>query len=115
MPGFPVLDVVIGLAFLYSLFALTCTTLNELIAGLFNRRAKTLGRGIEHLLGDKELADALYRHPLIVSLGNPRKKKLARPSYIPGERFATALTDQITGAQPLTDVRAIESGIQNLP
>ena len=47
MSGFPVLDVVIGLAFLYLLFALSCTTLNEVIAGLFDKRAQMLRDAVE--------------------------------------------------------------------
>jgi hypothetical protein len=92
MSGFPVLDVVIGLSFLYLLFALSCTALNEVIAGIFDRRAKMLRDGIEHLLGDEKLADAVYQHPSIASLAKPSKKLRSKPSYIPKERFAAALT-----------------------
>lgn len=112
MSGFPVLDVVIGLAFLYLLFALSCTTLNEVIAGFFDKRAGMLRNAIEHLLGDAGLADAVYRHPAIVSLAKPRKKGGARPSYIPGDRFAAVLTDHLTGMQPVTDAAALKEGIQ---
>src|SRR5207245_5789537 len=115
MAGFPVLDVVIGLAFLYALFALTCTTVNELIAALMNRRATMLRHGIEHLLGDKGLADAIYQHPSIVSLGTPGKAAGPAPSYIPAERFAVALTDHMTGKQLLTSPDALAAGIQALP
>src|SRR5436305_5613474 len=112
MAGFPVLDVVIGLAFLYLLFALTCTTVNELIAALLNRRATMLRRGIEHLLGDKGLTEAVYQHPTIVSLGTPGRTTGPEPSYIPGDRFAVALTDHITGKHVLTSPDALAAGIQ---
>ena len=45
-----ILDVAIGLAFLYLLLSLLTTTLNEWIAGAFKLRAKTLRRGIARLL-----------------------------------------------------------------
>jgi hypothetical protein len=112
MSGFPVLDVVIGLAFLYFLFALSCTTLNEVIAGFFDKRAGMLRDAIEHLLGDTGLADAVYRHPAIVSLGKPRKKGIGKPSYIPADRFAAVLTDHLTGNSPVTDASALKSGIE---
>lgn len=115
MAGFPILDVVLTLAFLYLLLALACTTLNEVIAGAFDRRGKMLRQGIEQLLGDKKLADAVYEHPSIVSLSKPRKKAGARPSYIPAERFAAVLTDQLTGADPLTNPTAIAAKIRELP
>ena len=114
MPGLPVLDVVIGLAFLYLLFALVCTTLNEAIAIVSNRRSTMLQRGIEQLLGDPALASAVYRHPSIKSLANP-KKPAAKPSYIPAERFAAALIDHITKDHSVTDANAISAGIQELP
>ena len=115
MSGLPVIDVVVGLAFLYLLFALACTTLNEVIAGVLNRRARMLRQGVEHLLGDKALADAVYQHPSIVSLGKPGKASRVGPSYIPAERFAAALTDHLTGAQAVTSTTAMASGIQQLP
>src|SRR5438105_1877995 len=115
MSGWPVLDVAIGLSFLYLLLALSCTTINELIAGAFSRRAKVLREGIEHLLGDKDLAAAIYRHPTIESLAKPYKKLGATPSYIPSDRFAAALTDQITGTYSLTNKDALAAGIKNLP
>lgn len=115
MSGFPVLDVVIGLAFLYLLFALSCTTLNEVIAGVFDRRAKMLRGAIDHLLGDTKLADAVYQHPAIVSLAKPNGKAGAKPSYIPGDRFATVLTDRLTGQSPVTDAAALRAGIATQP
>jgi hypothetical protein len=113
MAGFAILDVVITLAFLYLLLALACTTLNEVIAGAFDRRAKTLRQGIEHLLG-QHLADAVYAHPSIVSLSGRSPKSGARPSYIPAQRFAAVLTDHLTGSQPLTDTNALVAKIQEL-
>ena len=114
MSGFPVLDVAIGMAFLYLLFALTCTTLNEAIAIFVNRRAATLWLAIEQLLGSPAEAQGLYDHPAIASLTNPKKPD-AKPSYIPAQRFAAALMDRITGDDPVTDLAAIQRGIEALP
>ena len=114
MPGFPVLDVAIGLAFLYLLFALTCTTLNEVIAIVSKRRATTLYEAIAQLLGGTAMADELYQHASIRSLVNPRTPG-AKPSYIPAERFAAALTDHITKKDSVADPKAIAAGIQALP
>src|SRR5260221_2422786 len=114
MAGFPILDVVVTLAFLYLLLALACTTLNEVIAGALDRRAKTLRKGIEQLLG-AHLADAVYAHPSIVSLSQPNRKARIRPSYIPAHRFAAVLTDHLTGSKAVTDTNALAAKIHELP
>jgi len=115
MLAFPILDVVVALAFFYLLFALACTALNEGIASAFGRRAQILRQGIEHLLGDKALADAIYQHPSIVSLAKSTKTSGSGPSYIPADRFATVLADYLTGDQSVSDSAALDAGIQRLP
>src|SRR5277367_3020522 len=45
-----VLDVAIGLIFVYLLLGLMCTTVNEWIAQIFKTRAATLKVGIQQLL-----------------------------------------------------------------
>jgi len=109
MFGLPVLDVAIGMAFLYLLFALMCTTLNEIIASAFDRRAKMLRRGIRTLVGSEQLVDALYRHPAITSLAPIEKRGAPLPSYIPASRFAQAITDQFPGAVPGTNAPKSET------
>ena len=115
MLGLPVLDVAIGMAFLYLLFALMCTTLNEIIASAFDRRGKMLRRGIRSLVGSEELTSALYRHPAIASLAPFEKKDAPLPSYVPAARFTEALIDHLTGTDPVTDMDATKIGIDALP
>src|SRR5437667_1659053 len=90
MPGFPIIDVAIGIIFIYLTLSLVITATNEFISSVLARRQKTLLLGIRNLLGDN-LADKLYDHPLIRSLRNDGK----RPSYIPSRSFALALLDLI--------------------
>lgn len=90
MPSFPIVDVAIGLIFLYLTLSLVITASNELLASILARRQKTLILGIRNLLGD-DLAAKLYQHPLIRSLRNDDKL----PSYIPSRSFALALLDLI--------------------
>jgi hypothetical protein len=115
MLGLPILDVAIGMAFLYLLFALMCTTLNEVIAGALDKRAVLLREAIRGMVGDPTIADALYTHPAIASLAPSRNKKTALPSYIPADRFAHALIDRLTGQSPVNDPGAIEKGVRALP
>ncbi len=46
------LDVVIGLVFIYLLYSLLATTINEAIASMFNLRAKKLEKAITRMLDD---------------------------------------------------------------
>jgi hypothetical protein len=48
--GSSVLEVAIGMAFLYLLLAVFCTTANEWIAGILSTRSKMLEQAIKHLL-----------------------------------------------------------------
>ncbi len=113
MFGLPILEVAIGLSFVYLLLALICTTLNETIAGITGRRADVLEKGISSLLGDDpELKKKLFDHPLIASLAS---KKNAKPSYLSSSKFALALMDIVTGDKnPANDGAALRQGIQTL-
>lgn len=89
MTGIAILDVVLGLVFVYLLLSLLCTIVNEWIAQARRLRARTLRRGIEALLDDakfKRVTGGLYRHPLIAGLKHGERD----PSYIPGAMFAKA-------------------------
>ncbi len=90
MFGSNVLDVAIGLVFVYLLLSLIVTAGTELLASCFKWRANNLRQGIERLLSP-DLAKQLYDHPLI--------KKLSKhgqwPSYIPSQTFALALLDSL--------------------
>ena len=98
------LDVVVGVSFVYLLLALICTTANEWIAGVRGLRAKTLERGVGQLLGP--LAAEFYRHPLIATLSEPGRK----PSYIPAHMFSSATLDVLgrheENSAPAKHVRA---------
>jgi len=135
MFGLQILDIAIGLIFVYLLLALICTTASELLAGLFNRRARNLFIGIRGLLeeetvrrenpkdpGDpkgKGLVDLFYAHPLIKALHGWQTwgKGKSRPSYIPSRTFALALLDIIEPANPDRDrkIDDIRAAIKLLP
>lgn len=118
MLGLPTLDVAIGVAFFYLIFSLICTTANEAIARWLQKRPKTLEEAIHQLLGNKELKDAIFNHPLVCTLSRTVSKAKAAattelPSYIPSATFATALLDQLAGANKVTDLAALETTIKN--
>jgi hypothetical protein len=111
------LDIAISVAFLYLSLSLITTTVQELIASVFNLRAKTLYDAIEGMLkqgaidvktesGENKvslLVDALYQHPLIKNLyrspanSDEKPSKWHLPSYINSDAFAHALLDVLRG------------------
>jgi hypothetical protein len=113
MFGLPILEVAIGLSFLYLLLALICTAVNETIAGITRRRAGFLEKGVNSLLGDDpNLKRKLFDHPLIASL---ERKKNSRPSYLPASKFALALSDVVTGSgKDAGDAQALREGISSI-
>ncbi len=114
MFSMPILDVAIGLSFFYLLLGLICTTVNEMIAAKLKTRAKFLDQGIDRLLGgDPQLKSQLYQHPLIRALASSDLQHA--PSYIPADKFATALLDIVSGKdKPLTDVDALREGVKKV-
>jgi len=108
------LDVAIGLSFVYLLLGLICTTVNEMIAGQLRTRAKFLDRGIQRLLEGTDLKSRLYKHPLIRSTVEDEKHTC--PSYIAAQKFAVALLDIVSGAgKSHTDFAAVQQGIAGIP
>lgn len=102
-----ILDVAIGMIFVYILLSLMCSAANEIIELLLKKRAIDLERGIRELLapsstsGEADVVQDLYNHPLVKSLfggtyqgsriGDAIKRKFMRtglPSYIPARTFA---------------------------
>ncbi len=64
MFGSDVLEVAIGVVFIYMLLSLLCSTINEqVIARFLNLRAKTLEEGINNMLDDSEWVKQLWETP----------------------------------------------------
>lgn len=103
MFGSEILDVVIGMIFIFLLLSLVCSAVNEIIEAWLNRRADFLEKGIKELLNDKNgtgLVKELYNHPLVSGLFRgkyvgSREDKTLLPSYIPARNFALALMDVV--------------------
>lgn len=115
MPAFQMLDVAIGMVFIYLLLSLICSAIHEIFEAWLKLRAVDLEQGIRELLqepkGTSTITKKLYEHPLIFGLyrgdydpKNIRKKnnRYSRgsdlPSYIPARNFALALMDVVLPA-----------------
>ncbi len=109
MFGSQILEVAIGIIFVFILISIICSVVREGMEALLKSRAAFLEHGIRQLLHDKEgqgLVQSLYNHPLIEGLfSQPYKPTAAAgrpsawrsggtlPSYIPTKNFALALLD----------------------
>src|ERR1041384_636043 len=110
MFGSSIIDIAIGMVFVYLLLSLICSAANEIIERYSRKRASDLENGIKEMLlnpdGTGDLVERLYKHPLVYSLYakpyTPGAKTL--PSYIPARNFALALMDLVAkgGAQGAT-------------
>jgi hypothetical protein len=97
------LDVVIGLVFVYLLYSLLGTLIQEIIATNIGLRGKILEKAIKRMLDDSgksqgsKLSAEFYKHPLIKYLADgswPLKKK---PSYIDPQTFSKVVIDLLRG------------------
>lgn len=130
--GSTLLEVAIGIIFVYLLLSSICSALNEIIEAWLKNRATDLERGIRELLDPSSeikkdsLVGQLYDHPLINGLykGNYKwfvdykgnsgwwrwlvrlVKRPKLPSYIPARNFSLALMDTILPGNVAAPARA---------
>ena len=104
-----VLDVIIGLIFVYLLLAILCTAANEWVAALTRRRGKMLARGIQQLLSEPELLKGFYQHPLIRSMRHDKN----HPAYISPRTFAAVVLDLLNPGS--RDLDAVRNSANQLP
>jgi hypothetical protein len=135
------LDVFIGLVFVFLLYSLLATIIQEMIATRFAFRSKVLEKailrmledgktttkmpfgdrimGFWHLLGlinvlkDKPVATWFYAHPLIKYLGEDNY--YSKPAYIDAANFSKVMIDLLKGFnQPESQmVQAIHNSVMN--
>ncbi len=141
MFGSQILEVTIGVIFLFLLISIVCSSIREAIEAWMKTRAAFLEHAIRELLHDKKaegLVKSFYNHPLITALYsypyNPENLTKSPhawsdgahlPSYIPASNFALALMDitvrgpvldeaGISSASPQINIEAIRKNIANL-
>jgi len=126
-----VLSIVIDLVFIYLLYSLLITTIQEIIATRFGFRAKILQRAVFRMLEDEEkfsnrfksvyylfkksgnggalksASHEFYNHPLILFLGEGKRD--AKPAYIKRETFSKVIIDMLRGkdVKPGDDTRPL--------
>lgn len=114
-----ILDIVIGLIFIYLLYSLLATIIQEIIASQFAFRAKILERAVFRMLEDENkfaskfrsvwylfkktgngglknsMSYEYYKHPLILFLGESDCR--GKPAYINKETFSKVIVDLLRG------------------
>ena len=113
MFGSTILDVAIGLIFVYFLLSMITSHVNELLSQLFSWRSKDLEASIRTMLADPDLANKVWNHPMIRGLSVRAGRN---PSYIPANTFALALFDALVPAgQNPTALENVRAQALNLP
>jgi hypothetical protein len=110
MFGSSIIEVAIGMIFIYLLMSLVCSAANEIIEAKLKNRATDLESGIRELFNQEKGGDMvtkLYNHPLVHGLFPGRYEPAAGkpigrldylkttnlPAYIPARNFASAVID----------------------
>ena len=120
MFGSTMLEVAIGLVFIYVVMSLLCTGLNELVARIFSWRAKMLKESIQNLLGGtegKDLTEKLLKHPLIKGLS--REKTVDElPKWITASTFVSALLNEVgfnaPSEEPQAEPRSLKDAVDSV-
>src|SRR2546421_11647135 len=106
-----IVELAIGLSFVYLLLSLMCSALNEMAAAVTALRQYTLRRGIRAMLADsKELRDAVYRHPLTKSISYGMFPWTRLPSYMRHDIFSAVLNDVL--ASPKESLKTSEDALK---
>ena len=116
-----ILEVIVGVIFVYLLLSILCTSANEWVAALTRRRGKMLRKGIQQLLEKQRIQDdgkedgfldEFYEHPLISSMMHDKN----HPAYLAPRTFVAVVTDILTAAKPgSVEFRDFEDGAKALP
>jgi len=130
MPGGNILEVVIGLVFVFSLLAILVTQINGLISTALNLRSKQLKQGIQGLITDERLQAKVLAHPIIdmikttvvadAHLSDEDAKNITRieetdVTYIPPATFVEALIGILITESDQDLFVPFQRAIQKLP
>lgn len=128
-----IVEVAIGIIFVWITLSLTTIQVQEWITTLLNKRARDMEDAIHEMLANPNLKAQFYDHPVIRGLTARKRKSPSRipewfyrypilrgftkekrklPSYIPAQQFALALFDITMTAN--TEASVIQQGILRL-
>ena len=85
----PIIDVAIGLIFVYVVLSLLASSIQEWIASLLGLRSRNLYRGVRRLLG-AGMANEVYEHPMIRRLAKKDRHPVLDDEVVKGKRWLKA-------------------------
>jgi hypothetical protein len=88
-----IIQVAIGIVFVWVILAVITSQVQEWVASILAWRAGFLESAIEQMLGNPEIKNKLYNHPLIRGLYSNRGKR--KPGGIPQDKFALVLFEEV--------------------
>jgi len=124
-----IIEVAIGMVFIFSLLSILVTQVNSLIINFLNLRARQLKEGLIHMVSDREMQAKILAHPLIrmvpntvnpeESISKQRSRdivnmKETRVGYIAPSTFVEALMSLLTQVLSYA-LEAVEDSFGRLP
>jgi len=119
MSGFPILDLVIGLFFIFFLLSIISSSIVEIVLTVTMVRAKILGEWLLRIF-DTEITDAkgiktplgqvIMNHCALTALSPTNKA----PSYIDAKNFVSALLDKIFTFSTISGPKSIDEIISSI-
>lgn len=125
-----IIEVAVGIIFVYSLLSILVTQINTLIGYVTNLRAKRLKRELNTLLSDPVVRARIMTHPLINMVENklPPEQRItaekaleltggndANVSYISQPIFVDVLVDVLTGERGARLFAGLNKAIEDMP
>lgn len=124
-----ILDVAVGLIFVYLVLSLICTSVNEAIAQWLNMRAENLVDTIHGMFTGPDahvIADRILNHDLVLSTSYTRTKAVGadgqstsevtkNPSYLESNVFSLALTGLLGFKEPACAGTSLQAQFDNAP
>ena len=109
-----VLNLAIGIAFIYLLFSLVVSALNEFWLSYLDKRADFLKQGLQQLLQDSNKVTQVLEHGLVDALSRATN---GNPAYIGAEPFTAAVLDIVKAANPNTirNISDFQTSVAALP
>jgi hypothetical protein len=119
------IEVVMGLALVFAVASLAATAMQEVMDSLRSSRGRIAMRQVVSFVGDDQaFAEALLRHPLLVSLAQGTlDSKTRRPSWVNADTMVSALLDTlfqqhaggVRPSSPMALVHALGGGTAGAP
>ena len=105
-----IIQVAIGLFFIWIILAMITSQIQEWIASILSWRASMLEDAIGTMLGNRELREKFYQHPLIMGLFTNSGKR--KPGGIPDDKFALVVLEMLIESGKSGD--EIKSAFENV-